>query len=156
MDTLRGTVESLVDGGFDAVALLPSHGGNFPAVEAVVPDIAREADANVFVVGTLERYMRLLNEGFGDVVEDYEEPVVHAGASETSMMLAIDESAVREDAIKAGYEGEISASTLFRDGIDHYDDEGVLGDPNRASRAAGERILDVLTEAYVDDIERER
>lgn len=157
MDTLRATVESLVGGGFDTVALLPSHGGNFPAVEAVVPDIARDLDdANVFVVGTLQRYMRLLNEGFGEVVDDHEEPVVHAGATETSLMLAIDESAVREDVVREGYDGEISSSTLFRDGIDHYDDDGVLGDPTRANRAAGERILETLTEAYADQIERER
>jgi creatinine amidohydrolase len=157
MDTLRATVGSLVDGGFDTVALLPSHGGNFPSVEAIVPDIARDlSEANVFVVGTLQRYMRLLNEGSGNALDDYEEPVVHAGATETSLMLAIDESAVREDALQAGYDGEIASSTLFRDGIDHYDDGGVLGDPTRASRAAGEQILDTITEAYVAEIERER
>lgn len=157
MDTLRGTAESLVDGGFHTVALLPSHGGNFPSVEAVVPDIASELhDANVLSVGTVQRYMRLLNEGLGEVVDNYEEPVVHAGATETSLVRAIDESVIREDAIRPGYEEEIATSTLFRKGIDHYDDGGVLGDPARASKAAGERILELLIDTYVDEIERER
>jgi creatinine amidohydrolase len=96
-----------------------------------------------------------LNEGLAAAGTDYEEPVVHAGATETSLVLAIDESAVREDRLPVGYEGEISPSTLFCEGMDHYDDDGVLGDATRGTAAAGERILATLTDAYTTEIRRE-
>lgn len=156
MDLVRSYVRSLDEHGFEHVAVVPTHGGNFAPVNTVVPEIAREVDANVVAVADLDELMRLQNEGLADAGVDYEEPVVHAGAVETAILLAVDEGLVRTDAIEPGVEGSISTARLLSEGFRAITENGVLGDPREATPGAGEAILDRVASAYADRIDAER
>ncbi|MFW5939501.1 MAG: creatininase family protein [Halolamina sp.] len=156
MDTIRGYCRSLDAHGFEQIVLVPTHGGNFAPVNTVAPEIAREIDASVLPLANLDSLMELMNEGLSAAGVDYEEPVIHAGAAETAIVLAVAEGLVRADALDAGHEGDVSVSKLFGEGFRAITGTGVLGDPRHATAAAGEAILESITDAYVDRIEAER
>ena len=156
MDTIRAYVRSLDEHGFEDVALVPTHGGNFGPVNAVTPDVAREVDATVVSLANLDTLMELMNEGLREAGVDYQEPVIHAGAAETAIVLAVNEGLVRTDALEVGREGEISVGRLLNAGFDAVTENGVLGDPREATAEAGEAILDRIAESYAERIEAER
>ena len=156
MDTIRAYCRSLDEHGFEHVVLLPTHGGNFAPVKTVAPEIAREVDANVIPLADLDQLMELMNEGMAEAGVDYEEPVIHAGAAETAIVLAVAEGLVRTDELAVGHEGPVSPSRLFSEGFRAITETGVLGDPREGTAEAGEAILEKLTEAFVERIEAER
>lgn len=156
MELIRSHCRSLSEHGFEHVVLVPTHGGNFAPVNTVAPEIAREIDANVIALSNLEELMTLMNEGLRAAGIEYEEPVIHAGAAETAIVLAVDEDLVRTDELEVGHEGDLSVSRLLSAGFKEITENGVLGDPREASAEAGEAILDRITAAYVDRIETER
>jgi creatinine amidohydrolase len=156
MDQIRAYCRSLDEHGFEHVVLVPTHGGNFAPVNTVAPEVAREIDANVIALAELDELMERMNEGLRAAGVDYREPVVHAGATETAIVLAVAEGLVRTDELDVGHEGDISVSRLFSEGFRAITENGVLGDPREATAEAGEAILETITAAYVDRIEAER
>ena len=91
----------------------------------------------------------------------------HCGESETSQMLAIDESLVDTDHLNPGatrlddldprarLSRTKSPSTAVT--FDRYADNGVLGDPRTATAAAGEDILGEVVDrlvAYCQELQR--
>jgi creatinine amidohydrolase len=156
MDTIRAYCRSLDAHGFEHVVLVPTHGGNFAPVETVAPEVAREIDASVITLTDLEENMRLMNEGLREAGVEYQEPVIHAGAAETAIVLAVAEELVRTDELRVGHEGELSVSRLLSEGFDAITESGVLGDPREATPEAGEAILERMTTAYAERIEAER
>ncbi|WP_135806082.1 creatininase family protein [Halorussus marinus] len=156
MDVIRSYCRSLDEHGFEHIVLVPTHGGNFGPVETVAPQIAREIDAAVIPLADLDEHMRLLNEGLTEAGVEYEQDVIHAGAAETAVVLAIDEDLVRVEDIESGPEGEITTARLLSEGFKSITDNGVLGDPNEATPEAGETIIRNVVDAYVDHIETER
>ena len=155
MKTIEHSIRSLERHGATNVVLLPSHGGNFPPINTLGPELARDVDSVLHTLADLERYMELMNEGLREAGIEYEEPVVHAGAAETAIMMAVAPSLVREDRMKPGYEGEISMAGLLDGGLQEYTASGVLGDPTYATATAGEKILDAITDAYVGQLDDE-
>jgi len=153
---VRDYCESLDHHGFEHVVLVPTHGGNFEPVDAAVESIADDLDVTLIALTDLDHHMELLNEGLAAASVDYHEPVIHAGAAETSMILATDPELVRDDRIEVGVEGEISTDRLLEEGFASIAPKGVLGDPRKASEAAGEAIFEIVTEAYVESIEAAR
>jgi creatinine amidohydrolase len=131
MDLIRSYCRSLSEHGFEHVVLVPTHGGNFAPVNTVAPEVAREIDANVIAVADLDELMERQNEGLREGGVEYEEPVVHAGAVETAIVLAVKEGLVRTDELEVGHEGEISTSSLLSEGFESITENGVLGDPRR-------------------------
>ncbi|PSP73754.1 creatininase [Halobacteriales archaeon QH_9_66_26] len=125
-------------------------------VNTVAPEIAREIDASVIAIADLDENMRLMNEGLREAGVEYEEPVIHAGAAETAIVLAVNEGLVRTDELAVGHEGEVSASRLLSEGFDAISENGVLGDPREGTAEAGEAILERITTAYTERIEAER
>jgi len=156
MDVIRGYCRSLDEHGFEHVVLVPTHGGNFGPVRTVAPDVAREIDATVIPLADLDEHMQLLNEGLNDAGIDYEQDVIHAGAAETAVVLAVDEELVRLEDIESGPEGDISTARLLSEGFKTITENGVLGDPTEATAEAGETIIQHVVDTYVDHIERER
>jgi creatinine amidohydrolase len=156
MDLIRGYCRSLDQHGFEHVVLVPTHGGNFAPVNTVAPEIAREIDANVIAVADLGDLMDLQNEGLREGGVEYDEPVVHAGAVETAIVLAVEAGLVRTDELEVGHEGEISTARLLSEGFKSITENGVLGDPREATAEAGEAILERITSAYAERIEAER
>jgi len=156
MDVIRGYCRSLDEHGFEHIVLVPTHGGNFGPVETVAPDVAREIDATVIALADLDEHMQLLNDGLSEAGIDYEQDVIHAGAAETAVVLAINEDLVRLEHIEPGPEGEISTARLLSEGFEAITENGVLGDPSEATVEAGETIIQNVVETYVDHIESER
>lgn len=156
MDTIRAYVHSLDEHGFEDIVLVPTHGGNFGPVNTVAPDVAREVEATVISLADLDVLMELMNEGMREAGVDYQEPVIHAGAAETAIVLAVAEDLVRTDALEIGVEGEISVGRLLNAGFDAVTENGVLGDPREATAEAGEAILDRIADTYAERIDRER
>lgn len=156
MDVIRSYCRSLDEHGFEHIVLVPTHGGNFGPVKTVAPDIARELDATVIPLADLDEHMQLLNDGLSEAGIEYDQDVIHAGAAETAIVLAIDEDLVRMENIEAGPEGEISPARLLSEGFKSITENGVLGDPAKASAEAGEVIIQNVVETYVKHIKTER
>jgi creatinine amidohydrolase len=125
-------------------------------VTTVAPEVAREIEAAVITLADLDEYMQLLNEGLSEAGIEYSQDVIHAGAAETAMMLAIEERLVRTDRIERGPEGKISPARLLSEGFKSITENGVLGDPNEATKEAGEAIIENVVETYADHIQTER
>ncbi|WP_232701934.1 creatininase family protein [Halobacterium wangiae] len=151
---LRDYVDSFEAQGFERVVVLPGHGGSFPVVEAAFPELARETDVDVIAVTGLRRYMELLESGLREAGIDVEEPVVHAGASETAMVLAVAPELVADD-LPEGYTGPVSAAALFAEGVETHADNGVLGDASPATAEAGETVLEHVTDAHAAIVREE-
>jgi creatinine amidohydrolase len=156
MDVIRSYCRSLDEHGFEYIVLVPTHGGNFGPVKTVAPDIARAIEATVLPIADLDEHMQLLNEGLTEAGIEYDQDVIHAGAAETAMVLAMDEGLVRTEQFECGPEGDISPARLLSEGFRSITENGVLGDPTHATVEAGERIIENVVETYVDYIEAER
>ena len=142
---------------FDFVALVPFHGGNFAPVKAAAPEIADKMEnAKILLAANLKRNLEVMLDSMKEAGIDYEEKGVHAGASETSVMLAIDEELVDETRLEKGFEEEIDTSSLFTEGLRHFTENGVLGDARKASKKAGELIVENLAEDIAKRIEEKR
>ncbi|MFM8862474.1 MAG: mycofactocin biosynthesis peptidyl-dipeptidase MftE [Acidimicrobiia bacterium] len=80
----------------------------------------------------------------------------HAGRTETSLLLAIDASCVRADAMAPGVTeplGEL-VDRLRRDGVRAVSPTGVLGDPTGASAEEGLRLLAQMIDDLVERVTR--
>ena len=153
---VRSYCRSLDQHGFEHIVLVAAHGGNFAPVNTVAPEIAREIEANVIALADLNDLMTLQNQGLRKAGVEYQEPVIHAGAAETAIVLAINEGLVRTDELEIGHEGEIFVSRLLSEGFKAITENGVLGDPHEGTTEAGEAILEQVAAAYVERIETER
>lgn len=155
MRTIREVCSSLAFHGFKNIVLMPTHGGNFAPVNTVAPEIAQELDANIVVIADLKELMEIMDKAMQEFGVSSAEAGAHSGAAETSFMLACYEKLVREDLIQTGYMGEFRTSTVLSKGVKAFSPIGVLGDPKKASREAGEKMINDLVEAYARKIEKE-
>lgn len=153
---LEAYASSLDRHGFEYVVLLPSHGGNFAPVDAAAAEIAPELEtASLVPITDLQGYIDEMNRGLREAGVDYQESVSHAGATETSMLLAIDDDMVREAEYETGSEREISFAQVLAAGFQALTANGILGDPHHASDPAGERILECVVETFTTKIRSE-
>lgn len=156
MELIRAHCRSLDEHGFEHIVLVPTHGGNFAPTNTVAPEIASEIDATVITLADLDELMELQNEGLRKADVDYQESSIHAGATETAEMLALDGSHVRTDEYAVGVEDDISPSRLLSQGFKSITENGVLGDPHEATQEAGKEILETVAAAYAERIDAER
>lgn len=152
---LRDSVDSLGAHGFERVVLFPGHGGWFPVLGSLYPELAPETECDLFAITGLQWYMDLLEEGLDQAGLDVDEPTVHAGASETAMMLAVDPDLVSDEDPPPGHTGQVSPARLFAEGVEAYDENGILGDPRPATADAGEHLIEHVTAAYADFLRAE-
>ncbi|MFW5904092.1 MAG: creatininase family protein [Candidatus Saliniplasma sp.] len=142
--------------GFKNIVLIPYHGGNYEPVEEIETELRYKLKkSNLVLVADLEKSMQLMNNGMKEAGFDFEEPVIHAGATETSILMAIDEKLVRKERMEKGHIGNLSIANLFTKGLKYYTENGVLGDPVKANKEAGEIILESIVDWYVDVISEE-
>jgi len=109
----------------DRLLFVNGHGGNLPTVPAAVTRLRAEGRDVAWT---------------GCVVPGGD---AHAGATETSILLALDPDLVRVDALEAGNTAPLPEllPLLVRAGVAAASPNGVLGDPRPASAAEGERLL---------------
>lgn len=157
MDLVEEYCEALDKHEFEYIVLIPFHGGNFDPVKTAAPEIARDMEnANLITIADLEKQLVLMNEAMKDAGIDYEEPVIHSGASETSVMLSIKEKLVNKDKMEKGHEGPVPVSLLFSKGLRYFTENGVLGNPTKGNSKAGEFILESLGDNISGQIKEER
>jgi creatinine amidohydrolase len=142
--------------GLRRLVLLNGHGGQPQIVEIVARDLrARFPDFCVFPL-----FVWSVPNATADLLTAREcRDGLHAGRAETSLMLALEPSAVRLDAAVAEYppedcgalsaEGRLRYAWLTQD----LSGSGVIGDPIGASTAEGEAILASLVEAWTGLLE---
>lgn len=157
MDLVREYCEDLDKHGFEYIVLIPFHGGNFDPVKTAAPEIARDMEnAKIITIADLEKQLILMNEAMREAGIDYEEPVIHSGASETSVMLSIKKKLVNMDRMEKGHEGPVPVSLLFSKGLRYFTENGVLGDPTKGNSKAGDYILKSLSDNIAGQIKEER
>jgi creatinine amidohydrolase len=80
----------------------------------------------------------------------------HAGRTETSLMLAIDEGSVRSHLAERGCTEPLAAilPRLRAEGVRPVSSNGVLGNPEGASAAEGRALLDEMATALSDAVAR--
>jgi creatinine amidohydrolase len=147
---LRDVVSSLVRCGFARIVLLPSNGGNFSTVQEVIEE-TRTTHPGVAVTG----YTDLLELGEFLVGASASCGVsagaagMHAGESETSIMLALEPQLARTERFAAGYVGpfgEEQVRVVLEQGMPALSESGVLGDPTGATAERGEVYLELLAD----------
>lgn len=157
MEILEEYCLSLEQHGFEFIALVPFHGGNFAPTDAIAPKISKKLnDAKILLISDLERNTEIMLKSMKEAGVEYKEKAIHSGASETSIMLAIDEDYVEEERLEKGYEEELETSSLFTEGLKHFTENGVLGDATKATKKAGELILENLSSDFADRIDEKK
>jgi mycofactocin precursor peptide peptidase len=121
---------------FAGVILISAHGGNAEGLSMV--DERCRADGDAVLVWAART-------PGGDA---------HAGRTETSLMLAIDERLVHSDRAEAGCTEPLAAilPRLRAEGVRRISSNGVLGDPEGASAAEGHELLATLTNQLADAV----
>ncbi|CAN5139672.1 mycofactocin biosynthesis peptidyl-dipeptidase MftE [soil metagenome] len=145
-DALRHTVVELVRSlstWADRVLLVNGHGGNVAALAAAVDQLVVEGHDVAWVPCA---------EGSIDL---------HAGRSETSLMLHLSPWTVRLHRAEAGDTNPLEAilPRLRAGGVEAVSGNGVLGDPNGANAAEGARVFDAMVRSVVriaDDVVSQR
>jgi creatinine amidohydrolase len=128
---LQGTARSLRSHGFCHVFLLGDHGGYRQSLDRVAAVINREWAGSACRVHALPEYYRAASAEHAQALKARgfaaEEIGTHAGLADTSLMLAIDPSLVRSEAMS----GKLK-------------DSGVSGDASRASAELGQLGVDLI------------
>jgi mycofactocin system creatininase family protein len=114
---------------FAGVILISAHGGNGESLSVVAHQCQADGDAVVI--------WRAHTPG-GDA---------HAGRTETSLMLAIDDGVVHADLAQVGCLEPLDAlmPRLRAEGVRPISSNGVLGDPSGANAAEGRALLEAMT-----------
>jgi len=122
------------------IALVNGHGGNHRAVTAAVSQLVAEGHA--VSAWWPSEVSDLAGVDPGDDL--------HAGLIETSVLLHLEASAVRAEAIAPG--PTVSIADLAADGIALHSASGVIGDPTEANAELGRAILSRWTDSLVEHL----
>jgi creatinine amidohydrolase len=144
---------SLQHHGFKYVILFVSHGGNSDVLKAVTPSIAKKCAPalQILYVYPVEKNLASLQDYLDKKGISRERAGVHAGFSETSMMLALRPDLVAMEKTGPGlvekgfYKPENlekSKMESFVHGVKSQSGNGILGDPTGSDSDAGKAILD--------------
>jgi creatinine amidohydrolase len=145
------TIESVASHGVRKAVIVNGHGGNADALTRAARRL--RADETAFAPHwnwweSIDLESELFDSEGG-----------HAGAAESSMVLAVASDLVREDELDAAGDGapdgwgeSVHGASVSFDTID-FTPTGAVGDPTEASREAGQQLLDAATaelDALVD------
>jgi mycofactocin precursor peptide peptidase len=133
--------------GFGGLVLVCGHGGNADALAQAVGVLTGEGRRVLAWLPTLRYTPGLIGVRTADA---------HAGRVETSLMLALDPTAVRLELAAAGNRQPLTAlmPDLRAVGVSGVSANGVLGDPAGASAAEGEELLEQLTADLISAFDR--
>jgi creatinine amidohydrolase len=134
-------VHSLARGGFARVVLLPTHGGDFAPLATALELLDPKPGIDVRALTDLGALFTIAQLGADEHGVPLGEGGVHAGEWETSMLLAIHPELVHRDRGEPGYTGDPQAAVgaIFGAGVHTVAENGVIGDPSRASAEHGAR-----------------
>ncbi|MGM0700037.1 MAG: creatininase family protein [Actinomycetota bacterium] len=162
IDLVSSIVRQLADAGFDRLLVITGHGGNLAALGVIQQSLLATHPDFVFAYTPVSA---LATEATAQLPRT--EVSGHCGESETSQMLAIDESLVDSGHLNPGAtrlddldpRARLSRTKTPSTAVtfDRYADNGVLGDPRTATAAAGEDILGEVVDrlvAYCQELQR--
>lgn len=156
-ETLAHYAANLAGHGFRWIVLIPSHGGNNESIFSVASTLKSHYAAcgvGVFAchADTTDLRAQLLAQaGLDNAVGG-----IHAGHTETSLMMAAFPQAVRRDEMKAGFLGEVDIARVHSEGVVSISPNGVFGDPRSANAEFGERLRDYHVDVLVEKIRQAR
>ena len=138
---VAGAARSFKQHGFLDIVLIGDHGG----YQGQLKDVAKRLNTEWAGSRTRAHFIAAYYQGAGDSFKQALKAKglsdaqigVHAGAADTSLMLAVDPARVRADRLQPGTS---EAAT------------GVVGDPSRASAALGKIGIDMAVDQAVDAI----
>ena len=137
---VAGAARSFRQHGFRDIVLIGDHGGYQGQLKNVAQRLNRDWAASSARVHFIPAYYRAASDGFNQLLRSRglndAQIGQHAGAADTSLMLAIDPARVRPDRLQGGSE----AAT------------GIIGDPSRASAALGKIGNDMTVDQTVEAI----
>ena len=145
---IREVVESLVHHGFTDVVMLVSHGGNYGAMRAIVPELRKtHPDVRFHARMDFESSMGKRKALYDELGVDEVRMGVHAAQGETSMMLAAHPDLVDMDRAVEGFTGDASIRWTAKvpPPMDEMSPTGILGDAaelDRRDRRAAVRFRD--------------
>jgi creatinine amidohydrolase len=145
---LLSFLKSIERHGFKRVFIINGHGGNIAALNAFLPDFARETKLKVLAT----TYFELSRGDLAQFLED-QKSVHHACEVETSMMMVVIPERVKDDRLSEAYgmlgmdvdkvlRGPPSQFHNFRT----MTPSGVIGDARRANADKGKKLLGVCAE----------
>lgn len=155
--TLLATVtelgESVYRAGFRKLLLANGHGGQPQVLEMAARELRlRHGDFVVVPHGV----SRLPNASGRQITAREKQLAMHAGHSETALMLALAPETVRMEHAVANYPPPFPVALLSPDGrpacawtARDFGPSGVIGDPTTATRAQGLEILETLAHSWV-------
>jgi creatinine amidohydrolase len=137
-------VRSLARGGFARIVLLPTHGGNFGPLAGALEQLGPVDGVEIRALTDLGALFTIARVGAEEHGVPLGEGGVHAGEWETSMLMAIHPELVHPELGEPGYTGdpEAAVGAIFGAGVHTVAENGVIGDPTRASAEHGARYWD--------------
>lgn len=150
----RAYCESLARHGFQTILLLPSHGGNFPTVARIVPELQHDLPAKVIGYSDLVEFTKVQDTIAARFGVTPPESGAHAGCSETSLILAERADLVHMDQAQVGFVGDfVKLAQNLKPGaagldikFDDISPIGVLGDPRSARADIGRDLMEGLAD----------
>ncbi len=148
-------VRSLLDGGFERIVLLPTHGGNFGPLAAALEQLEDDEREHVVALTDLGVLFQIAQIGEREHGVPLGEGGLHAGEWETSLMLAIHPELVDMEGAQPGFTGELqeAVASMFTGGVASISENGAIGDPSRSSVEHGERYWSAVVELVLEQID---
>ena len=146
-------VHSLAWHGFRHIAIIPTHGTNFPMAGELEPELQRlYPHVNIFSYSDADAYLGSAADVSQRLGIDPATAGTHAGLSETAFMLACQPELVDLENAEQGFMGDSLAmgEKLNRDGTHSISPIGVLGDPRGATAEAGQEYLESRIKLLAD------
>lgn len=140
---VRDIVTSLAAHGWDKVVLVNGHGGNIDALREVSARIVRHDDAYAVPFTWFQEV-------------DAEENMGHGGPLETALLQHTNPETVDEDSVAEAAAGGSDRWGEWQGRVNlafdshEFTENGVVGDPRKASAELGEALLDSASSALVD------
>jgi len=152
-------VSSLEKHGFKTIILLPSHGGNFATVKEVTDELKKKhTELEIIGYADLHGFIDFLFKISAEFGISKEEAGAHAGESETSLILFLEEDLVKQDRFTPGYLGplgEKEVKIILEKGMPTLSENGILGDPMKATSMKGEVYLKKIVDFLVGEIKKQ-
>jgi creatinine amidohydrolase len=156
MRVIKDVSGSLVHHGFKKIVLINGHGGNVGVLTTAVQSLKGEFEAVFALVNIWE----LAISEFQKLRESEPGDMGHADEFETSLLLKVDASKVRLDKMKVEQQSKFSRvfsldPFILTDKVqvtwraEEFSRTGVIGDPSKATREKGERLLNSIVENLV-------
>ena len=134
--------------------LLPTHGGNFGPLAAALEKLGPVEGIEIRALTDLSLLFAIARLGVEEHAVPLGEGGVHAGEWETSMLMAIHPDLVHLERGEPGFTGDPQAAVgaIFGGGVQSVAENGVVGDPARATAEHGSRYWEEALAITLDAI----